>query len=194
MVWQSSAESEMHLASPPRSLMASLCPVLFFFCCKTLLAVRLQNGRCSAERQYFVSSPCVALRKDVWFSLSYLCCNESFSIAIENALQKLFRKVKLKLIICTKSRNPTMLCWITLKGTPCLESLSWIVSHIQSVSKCELGAKMWDLGLRTSNALANKSLLFPGVFGTEAGKMCVHNNGCSSLNLSYSSSFLPMLN
>lgn len=63
-----------------------------------------------------------------------------------------------------------------------------------SLSKCALGAKMWDLGLRTSNALENKSFPFPWVFGTEAGKMCIHNNGCSPLNLSYSSSLLPMLN
>lgn len=49
-----------------------------------------------------------------------------------------------------------------------------------------------DLGLRTGNALENKSLYFQ--YLELAGKMCIQNNGYSVLNLNYSSSFLLMLN
>lgn len=61
-----------------------------------------------------------------------------------------------------------------------------------SLSKCALVLRcgIWVWG----PAMLWRINPFPWVFGTEAGKMRIHNNGCSPLNLSYSSSLLPMLN
>lgn len=91
---------------PSGYLRASLHPALFFRC-KTLLS-RCKIPDVQLRGSILWAPMCITLRRDVWFSSEVICAT-SFSIAIENVHQKLFRDAKMRLIICTKLNNLTVL-------------------------------------------------------------------------------------